>query len=92
MSVVALTLIGIALPFREKISDINRLENVVIDLKAKIAVLDTSIKELQTNQQKFSTDKNFVQKIGHETGYAHEGETIYQFEEPLTNSGTRNIQ
>lgn len=92
LSVVLLALIGVCFAFLPKIQQFQSYEETQTRLKNEISAEKERIKELRHNQEKFSTDKNFVQKKAHEIGFAHEGETIYQFDEPLTNSKAREAQ
>ena len=92
LAVVLLALIGVAFAFLPKIDQFQDYQDTKTGLEADIRAAEARIKELRLNQQKFSTDKHFVQKLAHEKGFAHEGETIYQFEEPATNTSAKNIQ
>ncbi|QHI70407.1 septum formation initiator family protein [Tichowtungia aerotolerans] len=81
LAVVLLALIGVAFAFLPKIQQFQNYQETKSDLDADISAEKERIKELRMNQEKFSTDRNFVQKIAHEIGFVHEGETVYQFEE-----------
>lgn len=90
---VVLALIGAAFAFLPKVEQYREYQETREELDAKIRAENKRGNELRLKQQKFTTDKHFVQKLAHEKGFAHEGETIYQFEEsPGTNTGTENIQ
>lgn len=80
--IVLLALIGAALAFLPKIRQFQGYQDTKNKLEADIRTEETHIRDLRLNQQKFSTDKNFVQKLAHEKGFAHEGETIYQLDGP----------
>lgn len=88
LAAVLLVLIGVSFAFMPKIRQFNDYEKTKVNLEAEIAAEKERIKELRLNQEKFSTDKHFVQKIAHEIGFVHEGETVYQFEEPLKTNST----
>jgi predicted nucleic acid-binding Zn-ribbon protein len=90
LSMILLALIGAAFAFLPKIEQFHKYQNTKSELEAKIRAENKRCNELRLNQQKFTTDKHFVQRLAHEKGFAHEGETIYQFEEPMTNIETRN--
>ncbi len=92
LCMVLLALIGAALAFWPKIEQFREYQNTKSELEAKIREENRRCNELRLNQQKFATDKYFVQKLAHEKGFAHEGETIYQFEEPVTNIEVRRAQ
>ncbi len=82
-----LALIGGVFAFIPKVSQYQEYQKTIKELKGAIDCDEKKIKELRRKQDKFSTDKHFVQKIAHETGFAHSGEVIFQFEdEPATNS------
>ena len=89
IAIVVCALIGATLAFLPKISLYQDYQDKCETYKAEIAEEKERIEELQLNQEKFRTDKRFVQKIAHEIGFAHEGETIYQFDQPVTNSGVQ---
>jgi cell division protein FtsB len=86
-AVVCLALIGVAFAFWPKVDQFRSYPDTKAELEAEIHVEQERINQLRLNQEKFRTDKHFVQKIAHETGFAHEGETIYQFEEPVSTAG-----
>ena len=92
MAVVLMVLVGLAFAFLPKINQFQSYQDTKTGLETDIRAEEARIQELRLNQQKFSTDKHFVQKLAHEKGFAHDGETIYQFEEPATNGGIRNTQ
>lgn len=93
MSVVVLMLIGVGIAFLPKIKQHRQYQDTREKLQAEIRVEEQRIQELRLNQEKFNTDKQFVQKIAHEIGFAHEGETIYQFDEQSsTNDELPNTQ
>ena len=77
----------LAFAFLPKVNQFKDYQKTQNDLEAEIRAEEERIKELRLNQEKFSTDKHFVQKIAHEIGFAHEGEVIYQFNDnPTTNA------
>lgn len=90
---VLLVLIGAAIAFLPKIQQFQGYQDTKSSLEADIRAEEARIQLYRMNQEKFSTDKHFVQKIAHEIGLAHEGETIYQFDEAAgTNGDVRNTQ
>lgn len=87
---VLLVLIGAAIAFLPKINQFQGYQDTKSTLEADIRSEEERIQRYRMNQEKFSTDKHFVQKIAHEIGFAHEGETIYQFNEPsATNTSSQ---
>jgi len=90
LAIICLAVIGVALAFWPKVDQFRSYQSIKSDLMAEIRAENERIAELRNKQAKFRTDKHFVQKIAHEIGFAHDGETIFQFEEePSTN---RNLQ
>ncbi len=81
IAVIVMALIGIAFAFFPKVTQFRSYQEVKEDLDRDISAKEEAIKELRHDQERFSTDKYFVQQIAHEIGFAHEGETIYQFNE-----------
>jgi len=84
---VLLVLIGAAIAFLPKIQQFQSYQDTKSSLAADIRAEEARIQLYRMNQEKFSTDKHFVQKIAHEIGFAHEGETIYQFDEAVNTNG-----
>ena len=62
------------------------------ELSEEVRQLKKEANALQRNQDRFFTDKYFVQKLAHETGYAHEGEIIFQFSVPQNTNGTKGVE
>ena len=67
------------LAFFPKVNQFKDYQQTKQQLEADIRMEEERVKELRLKQEKFSTDKHFVQKIAHEIGFAHEGEVIFQF-------------
>ena len=87
LAMVLLVLIGAALAFLPKIQQFQGYKETKTGLEKEIRTEKSRIKDLREKQQKFTTDKNFVQRLAHEKGFAHENETIYQLEEPAETNG-----
>ncbi len=84
---ILLALIGVVFSFLPKVTQFRSYQQTKSKLETEIGAEEKRIKELRLNQKKFSTDKYFVQKIAHEIGFAHEGEIIFQFNDPpVTNT------
>jgi hypothetical protein len=81
IAVVGLALTGIVFAFLPKVNQFRSYQDTKNALEADIRAKEESIKELRLKQERFGSDKYFVQQIAHERGFAHEGETIYQFNE-----------
>lgn len=96
IAVLALALTGVVFAFLPKVTQFRSYQATKNALKADIRAKEEKINELRLNQERFSTDKYFVQKIAHQIGFAHEGETIYQFNDQTAsnemNTETRNTQ
>lgn len=86
-AVVVMALIGMVFAFFPKVSQFHSYQEVKNDLERDIRAKEEAINELRHKQERFSTDKFFVQQIAHEIGFAHEGETIYQFNDVSTTNG-----
>jgi cell division protein FtsB len=82
LATVLLVLTGVSFAFLPKIRQFQNYQDTKTRLETQISTEKEHIKELRLKQEKFSTDKGFVQKIAHEIGFVHEGETVYQFEKP----------
>jgi len=81
MAAIGLALTGVVFAFLPKMTQFRSYQETKNSLETDIRAKEESIKELRLKQERFGSDKYFVQQIAHETGYAHEGETIYQFNE-----------
>ena len=79
LAVILLALIGVVFAFLPKVTQFKNYQETKTNLEAEIRAEEERIKDLRLKQEKFSTDKHFVQKIAHEIGFAHEGEVIFQF-------------
>jgi len=79
IAVAGLALTGVVFAFLPKVSQFSGYQKTKNALEADIRDKEEAIKELRLKQERFGTDKYFVQQIAHEIGFAHEGETIYQF-------------
>ena len=86
MAAIGLALTGVVFAFLPKVTQFHSYQQTKNALEADIRAKEESIKELRLKQERFGSDKYFVQQIAHEIGFAHEGETIYQFnEKPASN-------
>ncbi len=81
IAVIGLALTGVFFAFLPKVSQFRSYQETKTSLEADIRAKEESIKELRLKQERFGSDKYFVQQIAHEIGFAHDGETIYQFTE-----------
>jgi len=90
-AVVLLTFAGVGFAFLPKVTQFYRYQETKSGLEADIRTKEEAIKELRRMQEKFGTDKYFVQKLAHEIGYAHESETIFQFNDSRSNNILENM-
>ncbi len=81
IAAIGLALTGVVFAFLPKMSQFSSYQATKNALDADIRAKEEAIKELRLKQERFGTDKFFVQQIAHEIGFAHPGETIYQFNE-----------
>lgn len=81
IAVIGLALTGVVFAFLPKVAQFRSYQETKTALETDIRAKEEAIKELRLKQERFGTDKYFVQQIAHERGFAHEGETIYQFSE-----------
>jgi hypothetical protein len=81
IAVIGLALTGIIFAFLPKVNQFRSYQATKNEMEADIRAKEEAIKELRLKQERFGSDKYFVQQIAHEIGFAHEGETIYQFNE-----------
>jgi len=81
IAVIGLALTGVVFAFLPKVNQFRSYQDTKNALEADIRAKEEAIKDLRMKQERFGSDKYFVQQIAHEIGFAHEGETIYQFNE-----------
>ncbi|MFA6173615.1 MAG: hypothetical protein WC701_07980 [Kiritimatiellales bacterium] len=81
IAAIGLALTGVVFAFLPKMTQFRAYQETKNALEADIRNKEEAIKELRLKQERFGSDKYFVQQIAHEIGFAHEGETIYQFNE-----------
>jgi hypothetical protein len=81
IAAIGLALTGVVFAFLPKVAQFRSYQETKNALDADIRAKEEAIKELRLKQERFGSDKYFVQQIAHETGYAHQSETIYQFNE-----------
>ena len=86
IAAIGLALTGVVFAFLPKMTQFRSYQETKNTLEEDIRNKEEAIKELRLKQERFGSDKYFVQQIAHETGYAHDSETIYQFnEKPVSN-------
>jgi len=93
LAAIGLALIGVVFAFFPKATRFRSYQETKTALEEDIRANEEVIKALRRKQERFTTDKHFVQQMAHEIGYAHEGETIYQFnDQSATNDEARKTQ
>ena len=85
LAAIGLALTGVLFAFIPKVARFRSYQQTKAALEEDIRATDEAIKDLRLKQERFGTDKYFVQQMAHEIGYAHESETIYQFNESESN-------
>ncbi len=69
----------VAIAFPPKLAEFRKNEVRRDELDREHRRFKKEANALRRNQDRFFSDKFFVQKVAHETGYAHEGEMIFEF-------------
>ncbi len=90
--VVILLVLWVATAFPPKLAEFQKDDGRRNELQEEIRQLKKEESTLSRNQDRFFTDKYFVQKLAHETGYAHEEEIIFQFSVPQNTNGTKGVE
>lgn len=88
LAVGALAVAGVVFAFLPKVTRFRSYQQTKAGLESDIRSAEEAVKELRRKQERFATDKYFVQQMAHEIGYAHEGETIFQFNEKSGSNST----
>ena len=70
---------GSLLAFVPKLRQMKDYKGTNNALEQEIDSVEAQTKALQEKQNRFKTDRIFVEKIAHEVGYAHTNEIIYHF-------------
>lgn len=91
IAIIGLALIGVIFAFLPKVAQYQEYQTTKSALEADIRTNEETIKELRLNQERFGSDKYFVQQIAHERGFAHADETIYQFNEKSVSNASAAI-
>lgn len=81
IAVIGLALTGVIFAFLPKVNQFRSYQETKNALDEDIRAKEETIKDLRIKQERFATDKYFVQQKAHEVGYAHKSETIYEFTE-----------
>lgn len=90
MAAFGLALVGVVFAFFPKVTQFRSYQQTKNALDEDIRAKEEAIKELRLQQERFSTDRIFVQQMAHKIGYAHPSETVFQFNE--TNAGNTNAE
>lgn len=86
ITAAALAGAGALLAFLPKITQFQSYQQTKHELETDIRRKQEQIKDLRLKQERFGTDRYFVQQMAHKIGYAHESETVFQFnDESATN-------
>lgn len=75
----AVVIVGIALAFIPKVRQFNTYQEKSQTLQREIDQTLLAEQSLKEQQRRFTTDRDFVERIAHEVGYAHPDETIFHF-------------
>lgn len=85
MGVFCLLLIMLSVRiFMPKLSEVRKLQSRKLELKEEVTRLEERIKELKENQEKFSSDPDFVVRTAHEIGMVKTNETVFKFTDGKT--------
>ncbi len=76
---LGVVVIGIALAFIPKVRQFNTYQEKSQTLQSEIDQMLIAEQTLKEQQRRFTTDRDFVERIAHEVGYAHPDETIFHF-------------
>ena len=77
--IIIMVIIGIGLSFTPKVKQMHVYQKRSEQLQKKIEQTLAEEKQSQIQQRRFATDSNYVEKVAHEVGYAHEDELIFHF-------------
>ncbi len=82
--VMVVCVIGVVCVFIPKAHSYRELQKRKIALEENNARMEARARQLETNQQRFRSDPDFIERIAREQGRAKPGETIFRF--PATNT------
>ncbi len=89
IAAAALAGAGALVAFLPKVAQFQSYQQTKHELETDIRLKEEQINDLRLKQEHFGTDRYFVQQMAHKIGYAHETETIFQFnDEAVTNDST----
>jgi cell division protein FtsB len=88
--VFASCVVAVIFVFLPKARDYQDLQKRKQALEQGNAKLETQIRGLERNQQRFRADPEFVERVAREQGMAKPGETVFRF--PSTNTVPRSVR
>ncbi len=83
LCVFLLLLLWVVTAFPPKWAEFKKNEKRRDALRCDVFDVKAEARTLRHNQERFLSDKYFVQKLAHEIGYAHEEEVIFQFNDQM---------
>ena len=86
----ALILTGLACLFVPEYKQYTEYQKRMAMIQADIDSEEQSLKELKIKQDRFKTEKRFVEHVAHEVGMVKENETIFKFYETAAVTTTPN--
>ncbi len=82
-----LIVIGFILIFTPKARKLAYLQGVKMEIEARNDEKAEQVKELQTRQERFVSDPEFVEHTAREAGLVMAGEVVYKFTNELDHGG-----
>ena len=75
--------LGAVLMFAPKVREFRDLQTRDADKQREIDETDAEYNKYRDNNRRFPADRDFVEKVAHEEGFARPNETIVQFSEAM---------
>ncbi len=88
VAIIIMAGVGVVLAFTPKVQQLRENQATYSQLQDRIKVTVGEENELKEKQRRFTTDREFVERIAHEVGYAHKDETIFHFPEETGYDGS----
>ena len=80
--IAAIIFVGLAGLFLPQMNKHHSYQASITELETEIKDGEESLKQLNVKQQRFRTDKNFVEHVAHELGMVKPGEILFKIQDP----------
>ncbi len=90
IAIIIMAGVGVVLAFAPKVKQLKENQETYNSLQQRIEITLDAENELKIKQRRFTSDREFIERVAHEVGYAHENETIFHFPEETGADGFKH--